>query len=303
MRHSSPQNTKPVFVVVGAAKSGTSSLNNYLNAHPDIHMCPKKDVACYFCRDYGLPLTLEEYKEMLFPAGDYRVSGDCCHAYLTDEKSAEWIKEEFPDAKIIMILRNPVDKIYSQYHWLVNHGYEYLPTFEEALEAEDERFDKNVWKARGLLQGYKPNYLYFRSALYSTQIEKYLEAFPRENVLFLKFDDLKKHSGEFMRGVYNFLEVDPDFEVNLKVYNQRSSVRSIKFQYFCMSKLMKVLPTRIVRVFMKLNMSSKINEKISSKTKAKLLERYSQDITKTELLTGLSLQSWLGKPEGENKDG
>lgn len=69
------QDEKRVFFVVGAAKSGTSSLYEYLKAHPEIHMCPHKDVACYFCRHYGMPLTLDNTRRC------------CCH------RESTWSRE------------------------------------------------------------------------------------------------------------------------------------------------------------------------------------------------------------------
>jgi hypothetical protein len=217
------KNTEPVvFFVVGASKSGTSSLNEYLEQHPDVRMIKYKDIACFFCSDYGMPISLDEYKAMLFPSDrDYKATGDCCHTYLTDPQSAEWIHSEFPNAKIIVILRNPADRAFSQYHWLVANGYEYAETFETALEMEAGRFLRNVRKQPELVQGYRENYLYFRTGLYSRQVARYLEVFPRENILFVKFDDLKKDGQQVLADIFSFIEVDSDFVPSLTVYNKR----------------------------------------------------------------------------------
>jgi len=270
-------------------------LNNLnVDIHPEIHMCPKKDIACYFCRDYGLPLTFEEYYGMLFPSGDYKISGDCCHAYLTDEKSAEWIKDKFPQAKIIMILRNPADKAFSQYHWLVSHGYEYIETFEEALTEEDNRFQRNAWKDHCLIQGYPPNYLYYRSGLYSEQIDRYKECFSDENILYLTYDELKEKPQEMLQNIASFLDISPDFEMpEYRVFNKRKGVRSIKFQYFLVRKFSKILPMKIVRFLMRLNSIEGDRIVFQAETRRVLLQRFKKDVEETSRITGLDLSHWL----------
>jgi len=287
-------NQKSVFFIVGAAKSGTSSINRYLDDHPEVHMCPKKDVACYFCRHYGLSLTLDEYKEMLLPRGSYKVAGDCCHAYLTDGKSAEWIKREFPDAKIIMILRNPADKAFSQYHWLVSHGYEYIESFEDALAAEKLRIAKNPWKDFSLIQGYPPNYLYVQSSLYAQQIKHYQQYFSDDKLLFMTFDELKADSGSAMKRIYGFLGVDQNINLEeYKVFNKRKGVRSIKFQYFLVGKMSRILPSFITRTLKRLNTTSGDKITFRASTRKLLLNQFEDDIKETSRVTGLDLKCWL----------
>lgn len=285
---------KDVFFIVGAAKSGTSSLNNYLNAHPEIHMCPKKDVACYFCRDYGLPLTFEEYQDMLFFEGDYQVVGDCCHAYLTDEKSAAWIKEKFPQAKIIMILRNPADKAFSQYHWLVSHGYEYIESFEEALKVEESRCARGVWKDHSLIQGYPPNYLYYQSSLYAEQIARYTRYFTDDKILYLTYDKLHQNPSKVMMDIASFLGVNQSIVIpKYKVFNKRRGVKSIRLQYFLVRKASKILPRKVTELFMRLNTIGGESITFCPETRSFLLQRFKSDIEKTSKMTGLDLNHWL----------
>jgi hypothetical protein len=240
-----------------------------------------------------MPVTLDEYKAMLLPEGDYSIAGDICHAYLTDKESAGWIYKVFPNAKIIMLLRNPADKAFSQYNWLVSHGYEYIENFEEALQAEHDRFSKNVWKLRELSQGYKPNYLYFRSGLYSEQISRYLKLFHRKNVLFLKFDDFVRKTNDEMNKIYIFLGVNPQTHSEYKRYNIKKRVRSVRLQYFFRSKLGKFLPTKIVNFLHYLNTIKGKSLKFSPQTRATLLLKYKEDIVKTQAMTGLDLSEWM----------
>lgn len=282
-----------IFFVVGASKSGTSSLNQYLKQHPDINMVKHKDVACYFCSDYGMPITFEEYKEMLLPkGGEYKASGDCCHAYLTDEHSASWIHTEFPNAKIIIILRNPADRAFSLYNWLVAHGYEFAETFEEALSMENDRFMRNIKKQATLLHANKHNYLYFRSGLYSQQVKRYLEVFPRENILFLKFEDMKNDTAAIVRSVYEFIGVEPEHLSAFQVINQRVEPRNIKLQYFMGRYLSKLLPWRLVKQLLSWNLKAKATTQFNPETRDRLLKDFDEDIAATQKLTGLDLSAW-----------
>ena len=289
---SKSQKNKPVFFVVGAAKSGTSSLYHYLEAHPDIHMCPHKDVVCYFCRDYGMPVTKEEYIKMLLPEGEYKCAGDVCHVYLSDETAAENLHKMFPDAKIIMILRNPADKAFSQYNWLTYHGYEYVESFEEALEEEDRRLKRNMNKDGRLIQGSVYSYQYFHSGLYSEQIIRYKKLFDDEKILYIKFDDFSRSTKEVMKCVYDFLGLEYN-ETELKRYNEKRSIRSVGLQYFFRSKLRKIVPKSIFALAMRLNTRSGSGFEINPKTRKYLLEKYRDDLMKTSELTGLDLSSWL----------
>lgn len=288
-------NDRKVFFVVGASKSGTSSVNKYLEQHPDINMVKYKDVACYFCGDYGMPITFDEYKEMLFPDSLYKVTGDCCHAYLTDEHSAGWIHTEFPGSKIIIILRNPADRAFSLYHWMVAHGYEFAETFEEALDIENDRFVRNVRKQANLIQGYKENYLYFRSGFYSKQVKRYLDIFPRENILFLRFDDLKNDTAGVVQNIYAFLGVEAMTPAALHVYNKRTEPYSIKTQYFIRRYLGRVLPEKLINQVLKWNLRSGVRNIFKSETRDCLIAKYAEDIKDTQKLTGLDLSIWLCK--------
>jgi len=286
--------THSVFFVIGAAKSGTSSLYHYLKAHPDIHMCPNKDVACYFCRDYGMPLTFQEYKALLLPEGDYLAAGDCCHAYLTDEKSSEWIRSKFSTAKIIVILRNPIEKAFSQYHWMVSHGYEFIESFEAAIKEEKNRILRNPWKDQRLTQGYPPNYLYMHSSMYARQIKRYKKSFPDDQLLFLTYDELRSSPAAMMKKIYNFLGVKDTIKFPLfNAFNKRQDVYSIRLQYFLRNRLMRILPWFIVRLLMKLNTKDGADLMLSKSARDQLIKIFEDDIERTAKLTGLDLDPWL----------
>lgn len=281
------------FFVVGTAKAGTTSIHYYLEQHPEIYVHPYKDIACYFCAQYGMPVTFKEFLGFMFPEGrSFKVSGDVCSDYLFEPNSAREISEKFPKANIIAILRNPADRAFSLYRWMVREGYEYLPTFEEALAAEEERISRKC-KGSDLISPSKQGYLYLSSGYYSHQVRRYLDHFPRHNVLFMKYDDLLADPLLFVRRIYSFLDVDPSFAPRLEVLNKGRWPISIAFQYFCRRKLARVLPNRIVFPLLWLNQRRSRGARLDPVTRRQLIEKYTEDIRKTADLTGLDLSDWL----------
>lgn len=286
-------NQVPTFFVAGAAKAGTTSVDYYLGQHPDIYMHPYKDIACYFCAQYGMPVTLREFLGFLFPQkSGYKLAGDACSDYLAEPDSAKEIAQVFPDAKIIIILRNPADRAFSLYQWMVREGYEYLPTFEEALAAEADRISRKC-KGSDLISPSKQAYLYRHSGYYSDQIRRYLDHFPAQNLLVMKYDDLKANPENFVKRIYEFLGVDSAFVPKLKVLNRGRWPMFPAFQYYCRRKLTRWLPNRLVAIFLRLNKISSKGMKIEQRTRNGLLKEYADDIRVTETLTGLDLSSWL----------
>ena len=283
----------PIFFVVGAAKAGTTSVYHYLKQHPEIHLHPFKDEACYFCERYGMPITLDEFRDLMTPKNSQALaSGDVCSAYLADPAAAEEIAQAYPDAKIIMILRNPVDRAYSLYQWMTCAGYEYLPSFRDALEQERDRLARKL-KGPELITRCKRIYLYFQSGLYSRQVQRYLERFPRERILILRYDDLQRDGVAFMQGIYAFLGVRADFVPTIRIHNRAARPWSIRYAYFCRRWLTRFLPGKLIPFLMRLNPVRPATIPLDNELRTRLLRRYAGDIRSTAALTGLDIQSWL----------
>jgi hypothetical protein len=284
----------PFFFVVGAAKAGTTSVYHYLKQHPQIYVHPYKDVACFFCERYGLPISLEEFDELMTSGCNPStlVAGDVCSDYLADPHAAEKIADIYPDAKIIIILRNPVDRAYSLYQWMVREGYEYLSKFQDALAAESERLARQL-KNPDLIYPAKDAYLYFHSGLYSGQVQRYLDRFPRDRVLILLYDDLCRDSIAFMQGVYAFLGVRSNFVPAIRIYNEARQPWLVEYNYFCRRWLARVLPNGIVRLLITLNSRRSVNARLDQDLREELSRKYASDIKRTAAITGLNLDHWL----------
>ncbi len=220
---------KPNLFIVGAAKSGTSSLWQYLKANPQVYM-PEDELykEPAFFSSKGEGQGYENYIKVFGRASDeHQWIGEASTAYLTDPVSAKRIYDFNPSAKIIIMLRNPADRAYSLYNWMVQDGYEVAGSFEEALKLEEERIGKTI--PNWFEPEYYWNYLYFRSGLYSEQVKRYLDAF-KDNVLIIKFDEFKKDTVTEYKKVCDFLGVEMN-EIPQIAFNPSKRVASAHLQF------------------------------------------------------------------------
>lgn len=175
----------PTFLVVGAAKAGTTWLHEGLRQQPDIFM-PRVKEPSYFVPGIGIR-DFAEYLELFRDArAHHKVIGEASTAYLTCDTSAECIRKQLGDIRIIVILRNPVRRAFSLYRWMIMEGYEWYRPFEKALAVEERRMNSPwFWKHN---PEYIWDFLYFHSGLYASQVARYLDFF--SSVKILLFEDL-----------------------------------------------------------------------------------------------------------------
>lgn len=220
----------PNFLVVGAAKCGTTSLHEYLNQHPRVFVPEKKE--CRFFSNLShfdgpghdqelnrtITRSLEEYQGLFEPVRDEQAIGDISHDYLYyHDESIRNIKKHLGEGvRIIIVLRDPRERAYSHYMHHVKVGISPDRNFERALIQEEKRIREN-WSW---------NWHYTRAGLYHDQVKAYLEAFPRDQVRIYLYDQLVKDTPGLMRDIFKFLGVDSDFDVTPEVHNQSTNVRS-----------------------------------------------------------------------------
>ena len=216
---------KPNLFLVGAAKSGTTAMSDYLDQHPDIHMGPKE--MHYFTPDL-LPetspaLVWENYITPYKNIGDEKIIGDASVFYLYSNVAAGLIHEFNPDARILIHLRNPLDVMESHHSQVMFEGGEPIKDFEEAVRAEPERL-----QGRNLPENFawKKTLCYRDFVSFSEQVKRFQDVFPREQIRVNIFDDFKKDTmGEYRRTL-EFLGTDADFEPNIEVVNANKVMRS-----------------------------------------------------------------------------
>ena len=218
---------RPDFFIVGAPKSGTTALAHFLRQHPHIYMIDPRREPLYFAAD--LPhkravRNLEQYLE--FFAGstpEDKAIGEKSVFYLCSEVAAREIKAFNAAARIIIMLRNPVDMMHALHGHMLLSADEDIVDFAAALDAEEDRRQGRRLPARG---DFPTGILYRRVAGYPAQVRRFLEAFGRDKVLIIIFDDFKADTGETYRRTLEFLGVDPEFQPSYETVNPSRRPRS-----------------------------------------------------------------------------
>jgi len=295
---------KPNFLIVGAPKSGTTSLYYYLKQHPDIYLPDKKELHYFTCELInrfqsgpgdadvvkGLCETKEDYYKHYSNVSNQPIVGEVSPSYLYFSEVASQIKKELGNVKILIMLRNPRDKAYSQYMHLIRDGRENLP-FIDALLKENERKDKNwgdFWR-------------YAESSLYSERVKTYIETFVAENVHVDFFEDFVDEPPIVLSRIYEFLKVDSSFKADTdRVYN-KSGLSKLQFvtNLFSQKNAIKgfirhLVPTKVRPIIREtiLSYNTKNKPVIDSESAVFLDNYFSEDIKKLEVLLNRPI-NWL----------
>lgn len=220
---------RPDFFIVGAFKAGTTALYEYLRAHPQIFMSVPKE-PMYFGADLTpryRRMTQDEYLALFRDAREDQRAGEASPWYLYSTSAAAEIKAFEASARVIIMLRNPVDVMYSQHSQLVFNQREDLADFGAALEAEPDRLAGRRIPADAI----RPEALFYRKSVrFPEQIRRYIDVFGRSGVHFIVFDDLVADAAGIYRSTLEFLGVDPTHPLDASVYNPNRSARSGRVQ-------------------------------------------------------------------------
>jgi Sulfotransferase family len=216
----------PNFFIVGAARSGTTALHRYLSLHPQICMAAKKEThffatghfpPCTGAGDDRLRRTLiqdeEQYEQLFAGANGAKAIGESSVYYLYFRETAERIAQTVPEAKILILLREPVARAYSAYTFMLTDGREMLG-FEESLGREQERIQK----------GWEPIWWYKELGLYSRQVRQYMDVFGTQQVKMLLYEEFFANLGQTLREVFGFLGVNEDVVIDTAVRANASGI-------------------------------------------------------------------------------
>ena len=208
----------PDFVIIGAQKAGTTSLYNFITSHPTIAPASRKELH-YFSIRYDLgglwyrsnfPTNLSRrrhYKK----TGQKLLSGEASPSYLFYPRVPGRMRKDLPNAKLIVILRNPVDRAYSHYQHTLRQNDETL-SFEKAVELEEERCAierEQMIKDPGFVSNDYRRYSYLSIGVYADHLERWFKHYDRKQFLILAAEDLRKNPQRILDQVFNFLEVSP----------------------------------------------------------------------------------------------
>jgi hypothetical protein len=232
---------KPNFFIVGAAKAGTTSLYSYLYYHPEVFLCPIKEPH-FFSTDIRSDLFSKGYKkrthlnidaylkretlprlhiafvekesqylQLFRDAKEKKAIGECSTGYLYSKNAARNIASFNPESKIIMILRQPVERAFSHYLMDLRQGLEVDGnTFVEAFEKDSAKLKKE-WGT---------SHLYRELGMYHAQVARYFEYFPKKNIKIFLFEDLLGDPRRVVRDICSFLGIDIGYADRCDVSNK-----------------------------------------------------------------------------------
>jgi len=293
----------PNFLIVGAAKSGTSSLHNYLNQHPDIFMPTFKNsikvkeprflVKDKICGRVNHIDNFKEYKK-LFNNSSEKARGEASVFYLFFyEEAISNIKKYLGNnVKIIIILRNPVERALSAYNHVSRTSSEYL-TFDEAIRTEKLRYENN--KKLTPMINYKSMGLYYK------MVKAYLDNFNCVKLIF--FEDFKLNPLNSVKECFEFLNLNTNVEINVSQRFNSGGKRWLnnKYKWIYNSKKYFLKPLKYFVSFEKrkkintwfFNRFTFENNQISKKNKKYLINYFKEDVNRLSLLINKDLDHWL----------
>jgi len=290
----------PNFIIIGAAKSGTTTLFEAIGQNPSVFAATKKEIK-FFSRDEKYKMGVDWYQETFFKNAEmYPVRMEASPAYLTwSEKTAPRIKQVYQDSplKFAAIFRDPVKRAYSHYWMRFHQGTETL-SFSEAIYSEESRLKENweMLSTRG-----DGLYGYFRAGCYATKLKPYLELFPRENLFFLLQEDLQNDYDKSIGSLLSFLGIEQQHQFiafksneaavprNKNVYSLYSRVKNSKVQ-----KIFELLFPRKTRKLFRQSFIFKPvqNPPMEEEIKQYLYSRYIDEVKQFELIINRDLSHW-----------
>lgn len=285
----------------------------YLQTHPDIFM-PEKKEPHFFGRDLD-HLPVDVTKESAYLAlfsevkNEHRV-GEASVWYLFSKTAAEEIKAFAPDGRIIIMLRNPVEMVYSLYQQLVIAGSETLPSLEEALAAEPDRRAGH----RVPLSVRRRHALYYSEIVrFAEQTQRYLRVFGREAVHVIIFDDFRADTAAVYRATLGFLGVDPEVSADFATINESKRIRSrpLHFGYSILGTVaMRRLPPTawnlferyVMGVFWGLNTYRAPRPPLDRKLRAQLQKQFQPEVEQLSVLLDRDLTHWCVDREVDGRN-
>lgn len=288
---------KEVVICVGAAKAGTSSLHELLSKHPRISTSIPKETD-YFKSDTQINKSIENYIHKYFNLkNSHKFIFEANPAYMYFEGCIKNIYELFPDAKIIVMLRHPVKRAFSQYNFRQTYG-RYKQSFEELCKREESLIS--------ISEDSKYEYGCLDRSLYSKQIEKIFDFFPKNQVYFIIFEDFISDQNGEVNKLLDWINAE---RINFKNVQENPTGASYSIiisrllfhpKYRGIRKIFAKMLPRSLKLSLKKSITrlnfkpfdNKLKPLLSEKTFQEITKSFHEDIEKTEKITGLNLSSW-----------
>lgn len=306
-------NNMPDFLIIGAGKSGTTSIDNYLKQHPEIFMSSVKEPNFFAyeltdideLKEFPEELkhfkssvtSLNEYQALFDEATPQQLKGETSNTYLYGKDAPSRISHHLPHAKLIAILRHPADRLYSRYLHLARDNRLPSAKFSDCFNKE------TIWWKRNDL---------INEGFYYKHLSRYYEKYTKENIKVFLYEDIKLDLQKLLKEIFTFLNVDNSFVCDLSVrYNESGMIKNKfinnivggngKLQTFFKSISPSLYNTAknnmLAQKFINQLRSKNLEKpKIDPKIEQFLThEVYKDDILKLQTLINRDLSSWLNK--------
>lgn len=297
----------PNTILIGAQKAGTTSIYDWLMQHPDV--CGHVDVKdfAFFAKDFHYNKGLKSLSNRF--AKYYKNEKIILHGsveYIFFDKALARIKKDCPNARFILILRDPVERLYSAFRYFKKMQLEVEDNLLSAsIDKREERMHSDNYAIKNSLT-------YIDHGLYAKQLKSFYKYFSPEQIHICFFDDLKEHKEKLINRIYNFLEVSDSFEPNFVIKNMTGKVRNNLLQkvLFKRSKLRKFMVDNILDYIfplqkrtelrwklkewntIKKDVKSSKKEKMSDLERQTLLRYFIKDIEELEDMLNVDLTKW-----------
>jgi hypothetical protein len=293
----------PNFFLIGAMKAGTTSVHHYLGEHPEIFTSALKEPRFFAFDGRGsysgpgndefIPVgSLEAYCSLFDGVRDEKAIGEASTVYLYSPNAASGIRARLPHASIVAVLRDPVDRAYSNYLYMVRRGYEPLGDFRAAVQAEKGRIHKN----------WHPVWHYVNHGFYYEQLKRYLDVFPASQIKVCLYDDLVADPVSFVQGIFRFLQVNETFVPDVsRRYNEGRIPRNRTLhQALVRPNPVKSLFKLLVAQKLRRRLEMILRERnlrpappLAAELRARLRKVYRKDILQLQNLIQRDLSRWL----------
>jgi hypothetical protein len=297
----------PHFIVIGAARSGTTTLYRGFKQHPQIFMSAIKETNFFAFEDEKLAVQgpgaefinnsitkFDDYRALFAGAPEGSIIGEASPLYLYVDKAPAGIAARLPNARLLAVLRNPIEQAFSHYLYARANMIEPIESFDAAIDAEPER------KALG----WQPLFQYSSFPRYGEQIARFLRHFPREQFKIALFEDLEKRPEQLMQEFQSFIGADAAFVPKLGHANPGGVPRNAALQRLVMQENMLTRTAALLvpkqlrrRVRDRISSSNTVKPEMSRAARARLTDALRDDILHLQDLIGINLGGWLEPPK------
>jgi len=298
---------QPNFFIVGAPRCGTTAMYEYLRLHPDVFMPDQKEPH-YFASDFqGRKFDIyrgdiQKYYALFAGATTEKAIGEASVHYLQSQVAAREIHDFNPDARIIIMLRSPVDMLYSYYFRQFYSGCEDIPSFEDALKAEPDRRQGKRLPASLYIM---PEALYYSDVpRYAEQVKRYLDVFGPDQVHIIIYDDLHKDTAQVYRETLAFLGVDPDFQIDFRRANANKRPRNLFVQRMLNNRFLMAIGGRmpalalpIYRAIRRVNTEHFQRQPMSPALRRRLQQQFLPEMERLSEMVGRDVTHWCRSEE------